>query len=313
MRAIPVLAALGLLLAACASDGPVAFDPELQRALIHKRQGFDARAAAAAPAAGSLQERLRKGDALRAAGDLAGAMWSYLRAHECDPQDPAPISRIASLQINSDPERAEALFRDLLARRPASGAAHAGLGLLAVGRGDWAAGRAALEEAVRLAPNLAAAHSALGVCLDQLGLHAEAREAYERAVALHPYYYEALNNLGVSYLATAEYEAAEQALRRASRAQTRDPAVFNNLGLALGRLEEYDRALSAFRRAGSEQAARNNLGYVLYLNGDYARAIQEYEQAVLAGGDQRVQVLRNLRLAQRAAREQTRREAGQGD
>jgi len=307
---IPALAVLGLLLSGCASDGAAAFDPALQRELIRKHHAFGAEAAATPD---SLEDLLRKGDARRADGDLAGAMWSYLRAHERDPQHPAPVARIASLQIAPDPERAETLFRDLLARHPESGAAHAGLGLVDVARGDWTAGRTALEEAVRLAPSLAAAHSALGVCLDQLGLHSEARESYERAIALHPSFYEALNNLGVSYLATAEYEAAAQALRRASRTQTRDPAVFNNLGLALGRLRDYDRALSAFRRAGSEQAARNNLGYVLYLNGDYERAIREYEQAVLAGGDQRPQVLRNLRLAQRAEREQTRRGDGQGD
>ena len=65
-------------------------------------------------------------------------------------------------------------------------------------------------------------------------------------------------------------------------------------------MQRYDDALDAFQRAGSEQVARNNLGYVCFLNGDYERAIAEYEEALLTGGDQKLLVLRNLRAAEKA-------------
>ena len=243
---------------------------------------------------------MREGDALRRDGRSAAAMWSYLQAHELDQEDPGPIARMAGLHLAVEPERAEAIFQDLARIHPESSAAHTGLGLTLIARQEWASAREALERAVGFDPRSAPAFSALGVSLDRLGLHPEARNAYLRATALQPRYYEALNNLGVSYLATEEFSDAAKTLQRAVSEQDRDPAVLNNLGLALGRLGRYDDAFEAFERAGSEQAARNNLGYVSFLNGDYERAIAEYERALLAPGDQRLLVLRNFRAARNA-------------
>jgi Flp pilus assembly protein TadD len=245
----------------------------------------------------TVEDRLRRGDGLRRDDDYAGAMWNYLQAHELDPGDPRPIAQMASLHLLSDPAQAEEMFLQLSVEHPDSGAARTGLGLARIEREDWDGAREALERAVDLSPTSAPAHSALGVCLDRMDDREGARRSYERALALHPRYYEALNNLGVSYLTTEEFERAVDVLRQAAQQQPRDPAVFNNLGLALGRLGRYDEAFDAFRRVGSIQAAHNNLGYVLYLNGEPERAIAEYEKALLASGDQRLRVLRNLRAA----------------
>jgi Flp pilus assembly protein TadD len=313
-RHVIAVGLLGLLplLSGCASIGSMlgqesgAFDAKVQAELIRKQQ--EARAATAVPVdelePESLEFRLLAGDEHRLVGEYANAMWSYLKAHELDPEDTAPILRMASLHLMADPDHAEKIFLDLVAKYPERGAAYTGLGLVRIARHDWEGARDALIRAVARSPRSALAHSALGVCLDRTGDHDEARQAYQRAVALHPDSYEALNNLGVSYLTTGDFAGAEEALRRASTQQSRDPAVFNNLGLALGRLERYDEALEAFRQAGPEQAARNNLGYVAYLNGNYGRARAEYELALLARGDQRLEVLRNLQVARDAERQQ---------
>jgi Flp pilus assembly protein TadD len=307
---VGLAAALGLLLlqTGCASlpfGGSEKFDGASQAKLIRQQQEMraaaDANTAASKPIA--LGERLHQGDVLRSGGDYAGAMWHYLRAHEQNPQDSAPIARMASLHLLSEPGQAESMFRKLVGEHPENGAAHTGLGLALIQRQDWTAARETLTQAVALSPHSAAAYSALGVCLDRMGEHDGARAAYRSATTLHPRYYEALNNLGVSYLTTEEFDAAAETLRRASQQQDRDPAVFNNLGLALGRLGRYDEALAAFRKGGAEQAARNNLGFVHYLNGSYDRAIEEYERALLVDGDQRLLVLRNLRAAKRAQQE----------
>ena len=305
-RATGLTAALGmLLLTGCASlpfAGPEG--PASQAELIRKQQKM--RAAADGNLASEpvvLEDRLHRGDLLRSSGDYAGAMWHYLQAHELAPQDSVPITRMASLHLLSEPRQAESIFRKLIGEHPENGAAHTGLGLALLERQDWTAARESLAHAVELSPRSAAAYSALGVCLDRMGEHDDARAAYRSATTLHPSYYEALNNLGVSYLTTEEFGAAVETLVRASQQQDRDPAVFNNLGLALGRLERYGEALAAFRRGGAEQAARNNLGFVHYLNGSYDRAIEEYERALLSDGDQRLLVLRNLRAARRAKQE----------
>jgi Flp pilus assembly protein TadD len=301
--------ALALLLPGCAwlpfgrSDSP-AFDAAAQGRLLRERAQQGAAAEAAARTAPrSVEERLRKGDALRDEGAYAAAMWSYLQAHELDPDHPAPVARMGSLHLMVDPGRAESIFRELVEQHPENGAAHTGLGLVRIAREDWPGAHAALTRALELSPDSAAAHSALGVCLDRLGEHAAAQAAYTRATTLQPRFYAALNNLGVSHLTAGEFEQAAAVLHRASLLEDRDAAVFNNLGVALGRVGRYDEALAAFRHAGSEQAARNNLGYVAYLSGDYERALAEYERALLASGDQRLLVLRNLRVARQAGSE----------
>lgn len=304
-EAFAALLTLGLLQPGCAwlsaGNEPKAFDPSIQQEMLRRKAAAEATPAEAEPR--SVKEYLRKGDALHGDGADAAAMWNYLQAHELDPSDPAPAVRIASLHLMVDAARAESMFRELIETHPDSGAAQTGMALVRMEQLDWQAAREALVRAVALDPRSAVAYSALGACLDRLGQQEEAQAAYAHAALLQPRFYEALNNLGVSYITSGRFEDAVEVLRRAARLETRDPAVWNNLGLALGRLGRYDAALEAFRRAGSEQAARNNLGYVSYLNGDYPRARAEYEQALLATGDQRPHVLRNLRVAMRAESE----------
>ena len=311
-EAFAALLALGLLAPGCAwrsGDQPElkAFDPSIQEEQMRRKAA--AEAAPEEPDSHSVKEYLRKGDAHHAQGADGAAMWNYLQAHELDPNDPAPVARVGSLHLMVDAARAESIFRELSEKHPDSGAAVTGLALVHMEQRDWQAAREELVRAVALRPDSAVTYSALGACLDRLGQHEEAQAAYTRAIELHSSFYEALNNLGVSYITSGKFDAAVEALRKAARLETRDPAVFNNLGLALGRLGRYDAALEAFRRGGSEQAARNNLGYVSYLNGDYARARAEYEQALLASGDQRLLVLRNLRVAM-AAESDSQKSAG---
>jgi Flp pilus assembly protein TadD len=251
----------------------------------------------------TVEQYLRDGDRLRQSGDLPRALWAYLRAHALDHEDPRPRARIGAVHLQIDPQRAEQLFRDLVQSTGGSALARTGLGLALIGRQEWNGAIVELRAALREDDDLAVAHDALGVALERTGDVAGARESYKRAAALQPRSYEAVNNLGVSYLRTGEFTAAADALSAAARLEPRDRAVSNNLGLALGRLGRYDQALAAFRKAtDSEQAALNNLGYVHYLNGDYAGALEAYERALLARGtpEHRLSVLRNVRRAKRA-------------
>jgi Flp pilus assembly protein TadD len=159
---------------------------------------------------------------------------------------------------------------------------------------------------VHLDPDFPAARNALGIVLEQREAHEEARKHFERAIALQPSSYEPLNNLGASYLATRDNGRALDVLQRAALVETRDPAVFNNMGVALGRLGRYDEALEAFRRAGPEHAAWNNMGWVRCEQGHYKAAISAYERALLAArGEQRLEILRNLLAARKAAERST--------
>jgi Flp pilus assembly protein TadD len=311
MRALLAMAALAVLLLPAVPGAARAGDdsaPAVNAELL--KQMRDAQAEREQAMVGTLEEKepatveeiLAKGDAERAKGDHPRALWNYLMAHRLDRADPRPIGRIGTLHLSREPERSEAIFRELVHREGDSAIARTGLGLALIARGEWGEAVVELRKAVDDDEALAATHNALGVALDHLKQTEAARWHYRRAAQLQPRSHEPFNNLGVSLLTTGDFAGAAAAFEEATRIEKRDPAVWNNLGIALGRLKRYDAALDAFRKAGDELSAWNNVGYTRYLNGDYDGAMLAYERALLAAGkpEDRLPVLRNARAAQRA-------------
>jgi Flp pilus assembly protein TadD len=297
--AVALVSALSPGAVRAAEEGKAELLKELRESQALREQAGGASGAHEKP---TLEGHLAKGDARRAQGDHARALWSYLLAHRLDREDPRPVARIATLHLSREPERAEAIFRQLLRQEDDSALARTGLGLALIARGAWSDAVTELREAVDEDDELAAAHDALGVALDHEQQGETARWHYRRAAELQPRSHEPWNNLGVSLLAAGDAAGAAEALERASRLEPRDAAVWNNLGVARGRLRQYDAALAAFRKGGDERSAQNNLGYVHYLNGDYDGALAAYERALHAAGDPdgRLPVLRNARAAQQA-------------
>jgi tetratricopeptide (TPR) repeat protein len=92
---------------------------------------------------------------------------------------------------------AERGFRDLAAKYPDLGGAHANLGLILRNAGKHEESVAALERAVKASPRQPVFFNQLGVSYRHKGQFAKAREAYESALALDPNYADAHLNLGV--------------------------------------------------------------------------------------------------------------------
>jgi len=92
---------------------------------------------------------------------------------------------------------AERGFRDLAAKYPDLGGAHANLGLILRNAGKHDESIAALERAVKASPRQPVFFNQLGVSYRHKGQFAKAREAYESALALDPNYADAHLNLGV--------------------------------------------------------------------------------------------------------------------
>jgi Flp pilus assembly protein TadD len=290
------LLAAALWLPGCAWFGPSA----AQREVIEARR---ARTSAMEPAPArrkTVEERLAQADRLLSQGQQGSALWQYMQAHEADPKLAAPRARIGFLEVSRDPERAEAIFAEIVHDHPESAEAHAGLGLARFAQSRLEPARESLERAVELDPDSAQAAYWLAVVYDLLERPQDARRLTERAYALSPRDPQIVNSLGVAYLVAGEFARAEESFRGAILLEPDDPALHNNLGLAIGRQRRYRAALDEFLRAGTEQAAYNNLGYVHYLNGEPEKAIEHYEHSLQIGGGDRLTVVKNLRAAQAA-------------
>jgi tetratricopeptide (TPR) repeat protein len=92
---------------------------------------------------------------------------------------------------------AERGFRDVIAKHPELGGAHANLGLILRNAGKHDESIAALEQAVKVSPKQPVFHNQLGVSLRHKGKFQKARNAYEQAIALDANYADAHLNLGV--------------------------------------------------------------------------------------------------------------------
>lgn len=246
-------------------------------------------------------EKLAAGDRFHREGREAEAMQAYLAAIRMDADSTRPKERIGFVQLGNDPERAEAIFARLIEENESNGTAWRGLGLAQLSQGDLDDSYRSLVRSLELEPDSAGARYALASTLGLMGRPQEALPHAERARELRPQDSHIANVLGMSYLLSDQPEKAEAVFRRVVQLVPRDATYSNNLGLALGAQGRHPEAYEIFLRVGSEQSARNNLGYTYYLVGQYDQAIAEYERALDAPGDDDVIVLRNLNAAVDAA------------
>jgi tetratricopeptide (TPR) repeat protein len=149
-------------------------------------------------------------------------------------------------------------------------------------RQDLPHARHALDDALALAPDWEAVHYENGkfwlACDDM----ERARDAFQRAADLMPTFSAAFSNLGATL---GELDQGEAAVAAFSRALEHDPesvTILNNMGVVnreLGRLDESARALERVTALNPGFVfGHYNLGHTRFLRGDYAGALQAYEE-----------------------------------
>lgn len=249
----------------------------------------------------SYEQHLAMGRSMLEHGDFREAAFHAAKASERRPDGVEAVLLSADVARRAGhTQEAMDKVAAILAREPDNAQAHllAGRIYLAVALDDDAMKH--LEKAVR-GPEAFEAHMLRGMIHDRRQDHAKAAQAFEAALAERPGNAEALNNLGVARMMQDRLSEAVAAFSEATRIGGASTRVCNNLGLALARQGRTDEALQAFLCAGTPAQAHNNLGYVLFLKGEYDGAMVHLEKAVALSPVFYPQASENLKRARLAA------------
>jgi len=146
-------------------------------------------------------------------------------------------------------DRAEPVYRELLARQPDNPDALHFLGLLLHQKGDSRRAIELVEQALRACPEYADAHKNLGNIHQEDGRPGEAEMCYRRALQLDEGDPEAWNNLCVALKRQGRYEEAVAAGHRSVALEPQVAAYWFNLGNALARAGQLEPAVKAHSSA----------------------------------------------------------------
>ncbi len=179
-------------------------------------------------------------------------------AVEAPPPPPAdPIElRYAEARESADAgqaERAEALYRALLADRPSHVRARNNLALLLDARGDHQGALAELDRALDLDPENGTLLVNRGALLGAMGRYAAAERDLKMVLRAEPSHGEALFNLGVVMTKKGLWGEAVPHLRRAVELEPARGAAHYYLGEALNHVDDLTGALASYQRAAELQ------------------------------------------------------------
>jgi len=110
------------------------------------------------------------------------------------------------LELNAQPAKAIAAYRQAIGLKPDFAEAHGNLGNALKGAAQFEDAIAAYRQAIRLKPDYPEMHSNLGIALRELGRLDEAIIAYRQAIRLKPELAEAHNNLSLALLARGDFQ-----------------------------------------------------------------------------------------------------------
>jgi serine/threonine-protein kinase len=190
------------------------------------------------------------GLALRAKGDLDGAIAAYRQAIVCDSKYAYTHYNLALVLMDKgDNDGAVAACHQAIACLPKYVAAHAVLGNALRARGDNDGAIAAYHEALRHEPKYAYAYNGLGLALVAKGDLDGAIVAYQKAIELDAKSVYPHNNLGRALRAKGDFDGAVAAHKAALRVEPKFAFVHYDLGLALRARGDLEGAIAAFRQA----------------------------------------------------------------
>lgn len=177
----------------------------------------------------------------------------------------------------------QTLWRDTLAKNPASWMAHNNLGSLLSESGHLTEAIPHWEEAMRLDPRRAEIHENLGGAAKAQGRLGDAEAYYRTAIELDPSSFLPHMNLGVVLTAQGRLDEAVEAYRTALALAPGDATTHNDLGVTLASLGRLDEAMREYEAAlaidPTLARAHSNLGFALAGAGRIDEALRHDAEA----------------------------------
>ncbi|PTL78716.1 tetratricopeptide repeat protein [Vitiosangium sp. GDMCC 1.1324] len=213
-------------------------------------------------------DHVARADALRAEGDLSGALTEARRAvHDAgddfDAEEKALDTLIHLARLSGQKQLAARAYGELARIFPDGPEPLVQQARLLIELGDTEAALRSAEAAIELDPEYPETYQVLGRAHLAAGQLDEAIVRFKQAVHLDPYHGYALNNLGLAYLRSGQDALAAESLAQAAYLLPHVGFVHNNLGLAYERLGRYEEARMAFdtatRLSPRDSKARLNL------------------------------------------------------
>ena len=186
-------------------------------------------------------------------------------------------------------QRAEQLYRKVLALDPRQADAAHLLGMLRRDAGDLDQAMDLFDRAVTLNPSVPAFLTSRGVTLRALGRLQDALAAYAAAIALDPADPNLHYNRGLALRQAGQLDEARTAFDQALALDPGSVAALNNRGLVLQDLGLADEAIqsyeAALRSAPDAAETLNNLGLALQDVGRPEEAVAAFDRAIIAAPD----------------------------
>lgn len=178
---------------------------------------------------------------------------------------------ILTIRRNADYRSAEAMWRDVIRKRPDNPRAYNNLGNLINKKEDEEGAFALYQSAIRADPGYYPAYYNLANMLARKGKLEEAADYYRKSLELNPDGAEVHNNLAVVLFKSGMREEAIGHLRESIRIDSSDPSGYYNLGVMLIKEDRTGEALPFLEKAlelcPGHLPARQNIDEIIKQSG----------------------------------------------